>query len=191
MTWLDRFIQKMRIKKATTIVPEQLDRIFDIGCDDQTLLSELQGRVGHYCGCDPRVPEEIFSNTATILKGTFPEIMLQHPTSEKFDAIFALAVFEHFAEEDLLASASVIATMLKVNGKLIVTVPDPKVDLILKVLIKFKLIVAQAFEEHHGFGPNDLESVFSKHLVLVERKSFQFGLNNLFVFTKQLPQRAE
>lgn len=84
----------------------------------------------------------------------------------------------------MAASAEVIAKMLKDDGHLIVTVPDPKVDIILKLLVKLRLIVGQALDEHHGFEPNSLNEIFSKHLVLVKRQHFQFGLNNLFLFKK-------
>ena len=48
-----------------------------------------------------------------------------------YDIVFALAVFEHFSQNDLKQSASVISKMLTKNGRLIITVPESKVDNIL------------------------------------------------------------
>ncbi len=101
-----------------------------------------------------------------------------------YDAIFALAVFEHFAEKDLIESSHRIAEMLSDRGRLIVTVPHPCVDTILDVLKFLKLIDGQALEEHHGFDPQSLVVVLSKTLRLKSKKTFQLGLNNLFVFEK-------
>jgi len=74
--------------------------------------------------------------------------------------------------------------MLSDNGQLIVTVPHPFVDKILEGLMLLKLIDGQALEEHHGFDPKSLVTLLAKHLQLKSRKTFQFGLNNLFVFEK-------
>jgi hypothetical protein len=102
---------------------------------------------------------------------------------QKYDVIFALAVFEHFTEEALENSSKKIAEMLTDQGLLIVTVPHPFVDKILDLLQIFKLIDGQALEEHHGFDPRSLSEVLSKHLILKDHKQFQFGLNNLYIFT--------
>ena len=102
----------------------------------------------------------------------------------EYDAIFALAVFEHFSERDIRQSASVIARMLSPEGRLIITVPHPFVDKILDVLIFLHLIDGQALDEHHGFDPDALLTYFSGSLRLVKRERFQFGLNNIFVFGK-------
>ena len=76
--------------------------------------------------------------------------------------------------------------MLKDDGRLIVTVPHPFVDNILDILMALRLIDGQALEEHHGFDPDSLVDVLSKGLVLKNRRKFQLGLNNVFIFEKKL-----
>jgi len=101
-----------------------------------------------------------------------------------YDVIYALAVFEHFTEKDLINSGSLIADMLSKDGVLIATVPHPFVDKILEILTFLKLIDGIALQEHHGFNPESLIQILQKYLKLVEAKKFQFGLNNIYIFKK-------
>jgi hypothetical protein len=54
----------------------------------------------------------------------------------------------------------------------------------LNILEKFKLIDGMQLHEHYGFKPSDTENIFAKDFKLVCKKTFQLGLNNLFVFEK-------
>jgi hypothetical protein len=74
---------------------------------------------------------------------------------------------------------------LKPNGRLIITVPSPMVDHVLKVLKFLRLIDGMSLEEHHGFEVHQTTAIFpAKDFRLVKRKRFQLGLNNLFVFER-------
>jgi hypothetical protein len=67
----------------------------------------------------------------------------------------------------------------------IVTVPSPRVDDILGVLTRLRLVKGMSLEEHYGFDPAQTESVFSPpRFRVAHRGRFQLGLNNLFVFEK-------
>jgi SAM-dependent methyltransferase len=101
-----------------------------------------------------------------------------------YDAIFALAVFEHLTDADLAAARAAVPALLRPGGRLIITVPHPFVDKILDVLMALRLIDGQAVHEHHGFDPAHLRELASPGLRLVARSAFQLGLNNLFVFEK-------
>ena len=103
-----------------------------------------------------------------------------------YDIVFALAVFEHFSQNDLKQSASVISKMLTKNGRLIITVPESKVDDILFFLKSIKLIDGETLEEHHHFNSNNIFKYFSKKLNLIKHKKFQLGLNNNFNYDLNL-----
>ena len=75
--------------------------------------------------------------------------------------------------------------MLKNGGKVILTVPAPFVDNILKLLRYFNIIDGMDIDEHWGFKVNRTISIFENAVLkLITHKKFQFGLNNLFVFEK-------
>ena len=158
--------------------------VFDIGCDDGYLLRKLSHITNRQDGVDPRLNTGPISRSSELKKGFFPSAIEVHQMQGSYDAVFALAVFEHFSQEDIQQSASIISRMLSPKGRLIITVPHPLVDKILDVLMFLHLIDGQAPEEHHGFDPESLLTYFSDSLRLVKRQTFQFGLNNAFVFEK-------
>jgi 2-polyprenyl-3-methyl-5-hydroxy-6-metoxy-1,4-benzoquinol methylase len=184
MKLLDKFIRHWRIYAALKYCPELMDNVFDIGCDDGYLLQRLSRITSRQDGVDPRLKVDSVCFNSEIKKGYFPSVIQDYQMQGKYDAVFALAVFEHFAENDLQQSASVISRMLSPGGRLIITVPHPFVDRILDVLIFLHLIEAETFEEHHGFEPEELLNIFSGRLRLVKRARFQLGLNNVFVFER-------
>lgn len=187
MKLLDKVLRQWRFRAALSETPRDVRSAFDIGCDDGSLLARLPGTAVRRDGCDPLVPASVVSDGGRILAGSFPDAVSRPGSYESgtYDAIYALAVFEHFDASDLRKSSHVIADMLADGGRLIATVPHPFVDRILHVLMFLRLVDGQAVHEHHGFDPRTLEAQLPD-LRLVRRKRFQFGLNYLFVF-----QRAE
>jgi 2-polyprenyl-3-methyl-5-hydroxy-6-metoxy-1,4-benzoquinol methylase len=184
MKIIDKILRWWRVSVALEAMPAKVSAVFDIGCDDGYLLKRINGLNVRLDGCDPRLVIEAVSSNSRLFRGFFPSQFSKSDSLGRYDAIFALAVFEHFTEDDLTLSSQKISELLADNGRLIVTVPNPFVDKILDVLMFFKLIDGQALEEHHGFDPESLIDVLSRHLKLKSRKSFQLGLNNLFVFEK-------
>jgi 2-polyprenyl-3-methyl-5-hydroxy-6-metoxy-1,4-benzoquinol methylase len=184
MKALDRFIRFWRVKVALKNQPKIMENVFDIGCDDGYLLRKLSHITKRQDGVDPRSSVNLINSNSEIRNGYFPSVIGECQMQGAYDAIFALAVFEHFSEKDILQSASVISRMLSSRGRLIITVPHPIVDKVLDVLMYLKLIEGQALEEHHGFNPDMLLKYFSGALRLVKHERFQFGLNNVFVFER-------
>jgi hypothetical protein len=183
---LDNVLRKWRVGLALRSAPSPIHAVFDIGCDDGFLLRQIPGPSVRRDGCDPVVSMQPISDGDQILAGFFPDAAPspgQRPAGG-YDAIFALAVFEHFTADDLQRCSPVIASMLADDGRLVVTVPHPFVDKILHVLIFLRLIDGQEAHQHHGFDPRTLAGELHD-LRLVRRRRFQLGLNYLFVFAKR------
>lgn len=184
MKSIDKFLRAWRTSVALRYVPERCFRVLDIGCDDGYLLDRLCAGVRERAGIDPRLEGDRVVNGALLYQGAFPAGLSRIDLQGAYDAIFALAVFEHFSDADLASSAAIIPSLLSEHGRLIITVPHPWVDKILDVLMVLRLIDGQATEEHHGFQPDEVVKYFGGPLQLVTRKTFQLGLNNVFVFEK-------
>jgi len=187
---IDKILRYWRVSVALKQLPKNINAVFDIGCDDGYLLKKIDDNRIRLDGCDPRLSKDLKILNSMLLKGFFPAVMDDVKESIQYDAIFSLAVFEHFIESDLTRSSHQIAEMLKDSGRLIVTVPHPFVDHILNILMALKLIDGQALEEHHGFNPDSLVEILSKGLLLKSRRKFQLGLNNVFIFEKNLKNKT-
>ena len=113
--------------------------------------------------------------------GLFPEAL----PSVKCDVITMLAVLEHIPADGQAELAAACHEILNPGGRVVVTVPSPRVDTILDVLGRLRVIDGMSLEEHYGFEPEDTLRVFGPPAFrLAESSRFQLGLNNLFVFEK-------
>lgn len=178
---LDRFIQKIRINKAEKHIPSN-SRVLDIGCADGMLFQKLAGKVRDGVGIDPGIKSNFKGNNFQIIRGTFPEDI---PPGPKFDVVTLLAVLEHIPISQQLALTKNIFDSLNNQGILIISVPSPQVDIILKILKFLRLIDGMSLEEHYGFDVDTVTDTFvSRGFELLKHEKFQLGLNNLFVFKK-------
>jgi 2-polyprenyl-3-methyl-5-hydroxy-6-metoxy-1,4-benzoquinol methylase len=182
MKFLDRILQRWRIAKAKPFIKPG-SRVLDIGSAEGAIFEQLGPRLAGGLGIDPTLQAERLAGAVRLVPGFFPKDM---PSSEPFDAITMLAVLEHFPENQLTTLRDGCARFLKPGGRLIITVPSPMVDEILKVLKTMHLIDGMSLEEHHGYEVDQTAGIFSPpDFRLVQRSSFQLGLNNLFVFERR------
>lgn len=205
MRFVDRLLQFWRIAQAARFIPSGA-RLLDVGCADGALFRALGSRLAEGLGLDPALTSEA-ERSATeerddgpeprtegrgsmrpprpsfrLMRGTFPEAA---PAQTGFDVITALAVLEHVPELELGRFAAGCAERLAPSGRLILTVPSPRVDALLRVLKRLRLIDGQALEQHHGFDPARTPALFQAvGLRLAHHHRFQLGLNHLFVFEK-------
>ncbi len=181
MTWLDKYLQNRRIHKALDNVPNGAS-LLDIGCHKGELLMMAKDKIINGIGIDPLCTPSFPANNIQLLKGLFPGVL---QNEKRFDCITALAVLEHIPLTEQASFMNACFLNLNEKGKLILTVPDAKVDNILAVLTRVGLIKGMSFEEHFGFDARSTVPVAEKegfHLLI--HKRFQMGLNNLFVFIK-------
>lgn len=179
MRTLDRLLSRWRIAKATAWVRPG-DRLLDVGCYDGSLIGGVRARIEAAVGIDA-VAEPSDADGVRIVAGHFPADLPADAGS--FDCITALAVLEHVEDPDAFAAAC--HALLRPGGRVVLTVPHPFVDRIVDALIFLRLADGMDFEEHHGFDVSETGPIFERAgLSTVARKSFQLGLNRLFVFEK-------
>ena len=177
----DRFLQRWRIRRASKFIPKGA-RLLDIGCHQGEIFHLLARLEIRGIGIDPLAEITIRSDRFSVIRGWFPGDLpaLEQP----FDVITALAVVEHIPAEQTSEFARACASLLMPGGRLIVTVPSPQVDRILAVLTAIRIADGMSLEQHQGFEPAQVEGIFKPAGIELEHhEKFQFGLNNLFVFT--------
>ncbi len=181
MTRLDRFIQRWRIRRAIAYLPPSA-RVVDIGAHEGELFATLGDRLGEGFGIEPLLAKPISTERYQVRPGFFPAVQ---PSGPGWDAVTMLAVLEHIPPAEQIRIAGACAQWLKPGGRVIISVPSPAVDLVLNALRTLRLIDGMSLEQHYGFKPADTLRLFAApHFRVIQRQTFQFGLNNLFVFER-------
>jgi 2-polyprenyl-3-methyl-5-hydroxy-6-metoxy-1,4-benzoquinol methylase len=182
MNAVDRWIQRWRVSKVRRPIGPR-DRVLDIGCEDGAMFRILRN-YGEGIGIDPFIEAPLDAGRYRLVKGWFPQDL---PDDRPFDVITMLAVLEHIPTDQQEALAGHCFERLKPGGKLLVTVPSPKVDTILAMLRAVRIVDADSLHQHYGFDPSRTVRLFTgAGLKLVESRRFQLGLNNFFRFEKPL-----
>lgn len=180
---LDRLLRWWRCAKASSAVPPK-SRLLDIGCGDGWFLNALheKGKIAFGVGVDPSLESESRRGFFMMRPGTLPRLEIPEAP---FDVISMIAVLEHIPENELHASILRCHELLARGGRAVLTVPSPRVDDILRWLIRLGLAEGMHVEEHHGYDVERTGALFeSAGFILERREKFQCGLNNLFVFQK-------
>ncbi len=177
----DRAIRALRVRAIRPHVPAG-SRVLDIGCYDGSLFASLGDRIVGGVGVDPALVRSREDERFRYLADTFPSVAIG---DERFDVITMLAVLEHVPDGEIGAWAEACSRALGPGGVIVATMPDPRVDDLLHVLARVRLVAGMAAHEHHGADPRSMPGVFeSVGLRLRFHRRFEFGLNHLFVFER-------
>jgi 2-polyprenyl-3-methyl-5-hydroxy-6-metoxy-1,4-benzoquinol methylase len=180
---VDRLIRSLRIRQVGRFLPEGA-RVLDVGCYDGALFARYAARISHGVGVDPLLATSGERGKFRFYADGFPSRLMRE---ERFDVITLLAVLEHIETDDLVVWRDACARLLEPGGLIVATVPSPRVDDILHTLMKLHVIDGMSVHEHHGFDPGDVPAVFDgQSLSLIARRRFELGLNNLYVFRRDL-----
>ena len=176
----DVILQRWRIRMAARDLPQGA-HVLDIGCCDGLLFSVLKGRIASGVGVDSdSVPEDF--GDFRFIRGRAPDDL---PSGETFDAITMLAVLEHIPTDAQRNLAQDCWALLKDNGRVICTVPSPKVDSLIRLGKRLSILDGMQEHEHYGFDPSQTVQLFEdRGFALRRAQRFQLGLNNLFAFAK-------
>jgi SAM-dependent methyltransferase len=186
MKLIDRWLQSWRERKVRAWLRPG-GRILDIGCHQGEFLERIGASLTDSVGLDPLA--RVRTTPAYALRAIPFAEPLDYPAG-RFDAITLLATLEHIRDKEPLAREA--RRLLAPRGRLIMTVPSPRVDDIVHTLVRVGLADGMSLEEHHGFKPEETEAIFcAAGLELEHHETFQLGLNHLFVFRQPSRESAK
>lgn len=175
----DRIIRSLRMRQVGRFLPAGA-RVLDVGCYDGALFARYADRIASGVGLDPMLASSGTRGKFRFIADGFPSAAMDE---ERFDVITLLAVLEHVRTAELAVWRDACSRLLVPGGAVVATVPSPRVDDILHVMMRLHLVEGMSVHEHHGFDPRGVPATFAgTTLSLVAQRRFEFGLNNLFVF---------
>lgn len=159
----------------------QGDVVVDVGCADGVMFERWAGLIAYGYGVDPILEGTREQPGYALYPGFFPEAL----PPIKCDVITMLAVLEHVPPDRQTDLPPACHQILNPGGRIAITVPSPRVDDILRMLIPLRLVDGMSVHEHYGFDAENTVQIFAGPLFrLIHRRTFQMGLNNLFVFER-------
>lgn len=170
----------MRAIKARTYI-DKGDVVLDVGCYTGEFLKKITGTISKGYGIDCLTENKTEDNLIFKKIGFKKRLPFK---SRYFDKVVILAVLEHIKNKKDLAKE--IYRVLKKEGKVIITVPSPKADKLLEILVKLKIIDEIDFiKQHTTPAHSDVLTMFNNcEFKLLMHKKFQFGYNNIYIFMK-------
>jgi SAM-dependent methyltransferase len=153
-------------------------RVFDFGCGG--------GRLAAFCAPDHYLGYDQDGNVLEAARHAFPRHRFEPavPENGSFDTVVLLAVIEHV--EDPAALLSSLAGLLAPAGRLVLTTPHPRWEIVHEVGAALGIFSSDAAEEHHSLLNRDALQALAaaSGLRLVEYRRFLLGANQLAVFER-------
>jgi len=160
---LDRFIARRRWRKADSLIPDHLRNgtILDLGANGRGFLDSI-----------------VFADKHKAEKG--------EQVSGEYDVITLLAVLEHTDEAGLDIIETTIRKNLNIGGRVIITTPTKRGNIVIKLLAKLGLINRTLANQHKRiFGiVRIVYFLINCNVYPVEHKKFDFAMNQYAVGIK-------
>lgn len=178
----DRILQRWRLRRASKHVRSD-EILLDFGCHDGTLLQHNRPRLRTGVGIDgdpglETVWRDMRDGSLHLLCGSVETIERLSP-SFRPTLITALAVLEHLDEPTIAAFGAATRQRAGSRTRLLLTIPDPRVDAIIAIAKRLHLLDGMDNESHHGLAPGRVVEILEKSgWKLVSWSTFQLGLNN-------------
>jgi ubiquinone/menaquinone biosynthesis C-methylase UbiE len=181
-TFFDRFVARCRFLAARPHVRPG-SKVCDIGCGlEAAFLRKLAGTITWGIGLDYQLDARQCADLPVVLTDITAPLPVRGGC---FDHVVMLAVLEHLQRPaDVLKE---IHRILKPGGSLILTWPSARVDRILDVLHRLRIVSDEMeSDEHQERIPVDQLQQLLRNIGFhrMRHKTFEFGLNNLMVAHK-------
>lgn len=182
---LDMFLAEQRYKTARKQMrfAQQKERILDIGCGSYPFFlmsvdfSEKYG-MDKIVQTNKKVHKE--SHGITLINYDFENEENLPFESDFFDAVTALAVFEHIEPGNLVRLHKEIYRILKPGGMYIMTTPAFWTDSLLRFLAKLRLISDVEIKDHKGsYNQVAISSILQE--ANFQKSKLRFGYFELFM----------
>jgi len=182
--FLDKLTCKYRLSATAKYIARN-DTVLDFGCGVQHYLlnwGKNKFRVGY--GLDYDI-KDCQKENIRLLNYKFQGKL---PFGDNFfDKVFLLAVLEHIKENDASMLFSEFSRVLKKDGQIIITTPTIRGKAALEFLaLKLRILSFEEISDHkHYYTENEVSNLaIANGLKVVSFKTFQFGLNSLYVIGK-------
>lgn len=180
---LEPFLRKIRISKIRKYIPKNCI-LCDIGCGfNAKFLLDVSDYISEGYGFDKKIDNKKINNIYIQNTKITDNIPCE---GESVDCVTLLAVLEHLNSH--IKVLSECYRILKFGGVLILTTPSPFSKPILEFLsFKLKIVNPVEIADHkHYYSKNELVKILEDiGFKNIETHSFEFGLNNLAVASKE------
>jgi len=165
-------------ERIMRVLAEYRGKALDIGCGNNRLIKIYRSKGHNGLGVD-------------VYNWDGPDMIVKDTTSlpfdnEEFDTISFVASINHIPNRLLVLKEAY--RLLKLEGRLLITALTPRISLFWH---KFAYWDNDQRErgmsegEVYGFSANELKSMVSEAgFQIISKRSFMWGLNNLYIFSK-------
>ena len=178
---LEKFLSYLRYKKTLKYVRNK--KVLDFGCGINDWNSSFIGKYPKLIhGVDRSLPKNWVNNSKVKLYRDVKDL----PFSD-YEIILSMAVFEHIDPFDLIEILQDMYSITSKNALIFGTTPTPLGRPVLEFLsYKLRLIDESQIKDHEIYYDDFwLNKILSKtKWKLSFYKTFQFGMNSEFVFSK-------